>query len=591
MTTFNVSTTASLTSALAGAQGGDTILLGAGTYANVAINNVKFAQDVTIASANPGAPAILTGLSIAYSSGLKVQGLELKSTAATNAWGFSVGSSSDIHLSGLKVHGSLDGNPGNDSGGLLVRDSSDVSITGSEFQQLGNAIGHIGVNGLVVSGNTVHDIRSDGMQGAGSSNVTISGNTFRDFRPAAGDHPDAIQFFTTNTTTSAQNITITDNVIMRGSGAQVQGIFLGEEARTLPYINVTISGNFLAGTMYNGISVDHARNVVAADNVVLGFADMPSWLDMNNIDGIKLTDNAATSFLLNKLTNVINTGSTTLALATDQGAAAYQAWLAGNSTTPPATVPAAPTQPAPTPPPTTSPLAGTAGADTLRGTLGADSITGQGGNDNLSGAAGADTLDGGAGADTLDGGDGADVLRGGAGADFYFAAAGDSVVENTAGAAGGIDLVYGYASFTLGANLENLQLGSNSAIDGFGNELANSLTGNAAANRLEGRAGADILNGRDGADTLNGGAGADLLVGGPGTDRFVLARGEANGDRIQDFAAGDRLELHGYGVGSTIAKVAGSATDWKIVDAATGSVDVIKLLNAYQLSGGDFLFG
>ncbi|TAJ71411.1 MAG: hypothetical protein EPO51_14055 [Phenylobacterium sp.] len=579
MTTFNVSTTAALNSALANAHGGDTILLGSGTYAGVSINNLKFTEDVTIASATPGAPAVLAGLNIGNSMGLTLQGLELKPGDAA-AWSFTIGSSSDIHFSDLKVHGSLDNNPLNDPNGVLIRDSSDISITNSEFQQLANAIGHLNVEGLVIRGNNIHDIRSDGIQGGGSSNVVIDANTFRNFFPASTDHPDAIQFFTTNSRASAHDITITDNVIMRGTGRQMQGIFLGEEVGTLPYLNVKIAGNFLAGTMYNGIYVYNGRGIVVDDNVVQGFSDMTSWISLTKVTGGALTDNAATSFQLSGLSDVANTGSTTLALATDQGAAAYQAWLAGNSTTPP---PADPEPPVTQPP--ASPFAGTAGPDTLVGTANADSITGQDGNDSLGGGAGADTLDGGAGADTLSGNAGVNVLRGGDGNDYYLVGAGDTVIEATTGAAGGIDLIYSYANFTLGANQENLQLSG--AVDGIGNELANSIVGDGGVNRLQGRAGADTLNGRDGADILEGGAGADLLTGGNQADRFVLVRSEAQGEQIQDFAVGDRLELSGYSVGSTITKVAGSATDWKITDAATGSVEVIKLLNGYQLGSSD----
>src|SRR5688500_15215123 len=100
-------------------------------------------------------------------------------------------------------------------------------------------------------GNSCQDIRTDGMKGGGSSNVVIAQSYFRHFHTAEGDHPDAIQFWTTNTTTSASNITIVDNVIIQGNGGPVQGIFLGNEL-DITYQNVTISGNFVSDGSYHG---------------------------------------------------------------------------------------------------------------------------------------------------------------------------------------------------------------------------------------------------------------------------------------------------------------------------------------------------
>ncbi|MNM74231.1 Poly(beta-D-mannuronate) C5 epimerase 5 [compost metagenome] len=165
-------------------------------------------------------------------------------------------------------------------------------------------------------------------------------------------------------------------------------------------------------------------------------------------------------------------------------------------------------------------LTGTTGADTLTGTVGDDLLLGLGGNDTLLGLVGFDqlfggdgddTLDGGEGNDTLDGGAGNDVLNGGLGADAMTGGAGNDtfVVDNvgdtvTEAAGGGSDLVQtSLASYTLGANLENL------SFTGTGNFLG---VGNALANTIIGGAGNDFLNGSNGIDQLVGGAGNDSYV-------------------------------------------------------------------------------
>jgi Ca2+-binding RTX toxin-like protein len=123
----------------------------------------------------------------------------------------------------------------------------------------------------------------------------------------------------------------------------------------------------------------------------------------------------------------------------------------------------------------------------------------------------ANALTGGAGADTLDGGAGADTLDGGAGNDTYLIGAGDVVVEGVDG--GDADTVQSSATYTLGANVENLVLTGNLNIGGTGNTGANAITGNDGHNSLSGGDGSDTLTGGLGNDTLNGGLGtADVAV-------------------------------------------------------------------------------
>ncbi|MBW8813262.1 MAG: S8 family serine peptidase [Caulobacterales bacterium] len=226
----------------------------------------------------------------------------------------------------------------------------------------------------------------------------------------------------------------------------------------------------------------------------------------------------------------------------------------------------------------------------------ANTITGNAANNVLSGLDGVDTLTGGAGNDTLLGGDGADKLTGGTGADSMAGGNGDDsydvddtgdvIVEN---AGEGDDLVTTSVTYTLSANVERLTQTGTAALNATGNDLANILTGNGGNNVLKGMAGGDALIGGAGADTLDGGADADRLSGGAGADRFVFQTGEAAGDTVTDFSVGDKLELHGYGAGSTIAAV-GTTGNWIITDGVTHATETITLSNHYVLSGSDYIF-
>ncbi|PZQ60674.1 MAG: hypothetical protein DI570_13805 [Phenylobacterium zucineum] len=264
--------------------------------------------------------------------------------------------------------------------------------------------------------------------------------------------------------------------------------------------------------------------------------------------------------------------------------------------------------PAPTPTPTPTPTPAPTTGVLISGTLLGDSITPSSTSVTAASSptAYADTLQGLAGADTLDGGAGADRLEGGAGDDLFIVDnAGDLVIELTGE---GFDTVQTALAYALPGNVEKLVQTGSGNVAGTGNALDNTLTGNSGANLLKGEGGADYIDGGSGTDTLeggagndtllggagnddlHGGAGADLFTGGAGKDSFHFRFGEAAGDRIQDFAKGDTIVLEGYSAGSSIAKVAGSTTDWMITDQATGATEVFKLLNAYALKSSDFLF-
>jgi len=142
------------------------------------------------------------------------------------------------------------------------------------------------------------------------------------------------------------------------------------------------------------------------------------------------------------------------------------------------------------------------GNDYINAGDGNDVVFCEDGNDYALGSYGNDSLVGGAGNDTLDGGAGTDTMCGGTGNDTYVVDGLSDVLveyENE-----GIDTVQSSITYTLGANIENLTLTGDQAIDGYGNNLNNVLIGNDADNVLSAVSATDILS-RDGNDFLDGG--------------------------------------------------------------------------------------
>jgi Ca2+-binding RTX toxin-like protein len=271
-------------------------------------------------------------------------------------------------------------------------------------------------------------------------------------------------------------------------------------------------------------------------------------------------------------------------------------------------------------------MSGGLGNDTLRGLAGDDELDGGAGDDTLMGGAGADSMAGGAGSDTYEvteagdvvtelagagadavwtslssytlganvenlfyggtgnftgigntldnlmiGGAGNDVLMGKGGTDFMRGGAGNDTYEVTEAGdvvselGGGTDTVWtSLSSYTLGANVENLNYGGSGNFSG---------TGNALANQMGGGAGNDVLIGGAGADTMRGGAGNDTYevidsgdvvveLGGGGTDTvWTLLTNHTLGANLENLNYGGTANFTGTGNALANQMTSGAGND------------------------------
>lgn len=331
-----VTSTEELISALKSARGGETILLAPGVYSGLKFKIAPtFVAPVTITSADPARPATITDFTLVGVEGLHFRKLVLQALDHPDKIAndgsfvaFKIARGNDVTFDTVSVRGSLDGNPSNDVSGIQIRNSRNIRVVNSEFQQLERALAVGQTKGVTVSNNRVHDIRSDGFNFAEVTDVELVGNVMWNFLPIAKDHPDAIQFWTSRTTTPSQDIKIASNVVHRGVGAYTQGIFLRDQLGTLPYERVTITDNLVIGTGYNGLRITGAVDLTIDDNELVTFAgDNNTFFLVKKADRFTARNNRATAISIDESTNVVQQGNKVTKPVKDKGRAALTQWI------------------------------------------------------------------------------------------------------------------------------------------------------------------------------------------------------------------------------------------------------------------------
>ncbi|QWC56591.1 hypothetical protein F7D01_05330 [Erythrobacter sp. 3-20A1M] len=472
MTDFYVGDTKQLEQAIANSSPGDTIYLAPGRYDNVSIKDIQQAG-LRITSLDPNDPATITSMSIKSASGIDFSNIDFHAVEGGNNV-FLLYATDDISFDHITVHGPAGLGSAQESSAFMIRESTNVSVTNSEFYDLQHALKLLDVTGAVIDGNSFHDIRTDGIRGGGVSEAVISNNHFTNFNPAENDHPDGIQLWSTHQDTAAHDITITGNVVVRGDGDPIQGIFIRDTHKELPFENVTITDNIVLGGLYNGIAIGGVVGGTLSDNIVAGYPDQRSWIRVNREKDFTIVDNEATRYSFDDRDSphfdhntLLPEGAdyASMADAVPPGSSAAEYIAAFESGQAPAPAPEPTPEPTPAPEPDNAPdpgsihiptpqpdtdvplesdgkgpagegtvdvpvdggpsfvdIHGTDAGESLFGTYARtanDRIMGGDGDDSLFGRDGDDFLIGGNGSDLLRGGEGADTLTGGAGNDRF----------------------------------------------------------------------------------------------------------------------------------------------------------------------------
>ncbi len=231
-----------------------------------------------------------------------------------------------VALDNVRIAGPAETERGREYG-VMIRASSDVSITGSRIGGVRYGIGMLDARQIRIERNEFRDLQTDGIRGGGADGLLIAGNVLGRFTPKPREHPDGVQLWSTNQKAAARGVVIRDNLIVRDGGEVIQGIFVRDTASKLPFEGVDIRGNLILGTMFNGIAVLGAIAPIVVNNEVVGFSGQKSWIRLQRARGGEMKDNRAQQIVQLENENVRVAGNRTIQPAGTDIAGRVRAWI------------------------------------------------------------------------------------------------------------------------------------------------------------------------------------------------------------------------------------------------------------------------
>ncbi|MDW8415704.1 MAG: right-handed parallel beta-helix repeat-containing protein [Thermaurantiacus sp.] len=275
---FPVSDAQGLAAAVAAARAGDTIELATADYGLLRIDGRQHEGPPVQIRPASGARPRFSGVVVAGSSGWALYGLAVLGPRNPLV---AVNQSTDIRLGGFTFTGATPNKDAwdDENTGLYVRNSSRVTVTNSRFADLRKAAFFQRSQRVILADCTVEWVR-EGLNIAAMDRMLVRRNLIRNIQPnyAKDEHPDAIQFWTTNETTGSSNVAMADNYLALGGPRAVQGFFVagggeaGAENEHLMHVRIEVRNNVYFGSAANSLRFGGVRNGYILRNTVVSSA-------------------------------------------------------------------------------------------------------------------------------------------------------------------------------------------------------------------------------------------------------------------------------------------------------------------------------
>lgn len=243
-------------------------------------------------------PARFTGMIIRNGSGLTLRNIAFAGAGGNGQKAMlSIFGGSGIRLEQLRFIGDTATFRPELETAVSIRNARNVTLTGLRIEGYRNGVTLRDSFGIGVVGNSIRRMQTDGIRASGVQGVRIARNVIASFSPAPRDHPDGIQLWARNPAEASSDLTIEDNLILRGNGAPIQGIFL-RAVKNGAFRNVTIRNNLIVGQIWNGIAVSGGNGVEVRGNSILPQAGQMSWLRLTDCTNANVSGNQAGRYLI-----------------------------------------------------------------------------------------------------------------------------------------------------------------------------------------------------------------------------------------------------------------------------------------------------
>lgn len=295
--TILVTSSAELQHAFAQAKDGDVIALAPGRYGPVLIKDVASPGRVIVRSADADRIAVLSRLELRNVTGFTFENLKFQGPSNGQRYKLLVNGGGQLAFHNLTFLGESNQIDPVVDGAVMLRNASNVQFTTSYLAHFKWGVNFLNVRDVQILDNSIERMQYDGIRGGGVDGMEIARNVITGFSPEPLDHPDGIQFWARNTSESSRNIHIHDNLVVRGVGDQIQGVFMRDAQGLLPFENVRINGNLAIGTLWNGIALTNGKESVIEDNVILSFPDQKSWIRVEGGNDVTVRNNEAMAYI------------------------------------------------------------------------------------------------------------------------------------------------------------------------------------------------------------------------------------------------------------------------------------------------------
>jgi hypothetical protein len=294
---LTITTPTELTTALKNAKGGERIVLLPGNYGQVVIQNQTWRSPVTIESADPAHPAVIARLVTRNATGMNFNNIEFTRPRGAEPYFnklIEISGGAYIRFNGGSVHGTLNGDPSDDMQGILVRGSDGFAVSKMTFTDLYLGVACDDCTNFNIESNTFRFIGTDGINIPGARGGKIQLNTFRDFRPLPGAHPDGVQCWTTRKPSGCKDVVIARNTFQGDPGHEFQGVFFGDEAGVGGYDRITVQLNVFKCTLWHAVNLARGSEQAILNNTIIAGPNYAPWF--RTVSPVKMTGNSAPSY-------------------------------------------------------------------------------------------------------------------------------------------------------------------------------------------------------------------------------------------------------------------------------------------------------